>query len=119
MSRRWVNYLSMGLALAGWVGLGYFTYNNPPTGANRWIAVAVLGPAVLFTLLPGVFWLHQRFGEPDGALSRSLRQSALAALYVCICFWLRMVRALNWANALLLVLLFVLTDVLLASRTTD
>jgi hypothetical protein len=30
-----------------------------------------------------------------------------------------MVRALNWANALLLILLFVLTDILLASRSTD
>jgi len=119
MQRRWLKYLSLGLATVGWVGLGYFTYNNPPTGWSRWIAVAALWPTVLFTLLPGVHWLHLRFGEPEGALSRSLRQCALAALYVCICFWLRMVRALNWANALLLVLLFVLTDVLLASRTTD
>lgn len=119
MSRRWISYLWLGLALAGWVGLVYFTYNNPPTGSNRWIVVAVLWPTVLFTLLPGVHWLHQRISGPEGALSRSLRQCALAALYVCICLWLRMVRALNWANALLLILLFVLTDILLASRTTD
>ena len=119
MARRWLNFLSLGLALVGWFGLGYFTYNNPPEGGARWIVVAGLWPTVLFTLLPGAHWLHQRFGGPDGVLSRSLRQCALAALYVCVCLWLRMLRALNWANALLLVLLFVLTDVLLASHTTD
>ena len=119
MQRRWVNYVSLGLAVVGWVGLAYFTYNNPPTGWNRWVVVAALWPTVVVTLLPGVLWLHHRFGEPEGAVSRSLRQCALAALYVCICFWLRIVGALNWANALLLILLFVLTDILLASRTTD
>ncbi|OQB27880.1 MAG: hypothetical protein BWY10_00944 [Chloroflexi bacterium ADurb.Bin180] len=119
MQRHWVNYLCLGLAAAGWAGLAYYTYNYPPTGWNRWVVVAALWPTVLFTLLPGVLWLHRRLDDPEGAGARSLRQCALAALYVCICAWLRMMRALNWANALLLVLLFVLTDILLASRTTD
>jgi cation transport ATPase len=118
MQRRWVAYLCVALAAVGWIGLGYFTYNNPPTGGNRWIAVAALWPTVLFTILPPIVWLHQRLGDGDGAMARPLRQSALAALYLSICVWLRMVRALNWANASLLLILFVLTDVLLVSRSS-
>jgi hypothetical protein len=83
-----------------------------------WIAVAALWPTVLFTILPPIVWLHQRLGDGDGAMARPLRQSALAALYLSICVWLRMVRALNWANASLLLILFVLTDVLLVSRSS-
>ena len=116
MRSRVVVALFVALAILGWAGLGYFCYHNPPFGWNRWIAVAILWPTVVVTLLPLLYRLHFRRGVVDGLLYTSFRQSALAALLLCLCVWLRMVRALNWANGALLLLLFVLTEILLSSR---
>jgi hypothetical protein len=119
MSTRGILSLFIILALLGWVGLASFTYYNPPDAWNRWIVVAILAPTLWATLLPLAYWFHlrrQRLGAEEGVVPRAARQSALAALSITVCVWLSMVRALNWANLILLLLLIVLTEVLLSSR---
>jgi hypothetical protein len=107
------------LAILGWVGLAFFTYYNPPDAWNRWVAVTVLWLALWATLLPLVYWFHlrrQRLGAEEGIVPRAARQSALAALFVSVCIWLHMARALNWANLALLLLLLGLTEGLLSTQ---
>jgi hypothetical protein len=116
MSTRSVLALSIALAVLGWIGLTSFTYNNPPDGWNRWIALSLLAPTLLTTFIPLTYAAHLAFGRSDGVLLRAARQSVLAALFLTLCAWLRMVRALNWANTALMLVLFVLTDVMLAAR---
>jgi hypothetical protein len=121
MSTRGILALFVTLAVLGWVGLAFFTYYNPPDAWNRWVVVTVLWLTLWATLLPLAYWFHlrrQRLGAEEGIVPRAARQSALAALFVTVCLWLRMVRALNWANLILLLLLLVLTDVLLSTRRT-
>ncbi len=116
MTTRSILALCFVLAALGWVGLGSFTYYNPPEAWNRWIALAMLCPTLVTTFVPLVYATHLLLERRDGVLARAGRQGALAALFLTLCVWLRMIRALNWANALLMVTLFVLTDVLLAAR---
>jgi hypothetical protein len=119
MSTRGILALFIVLAVLGWVGLASFTYYNPPGAWNRWIVVTILWLTLWATLLPLAYWFHlrrQRLGAEEGIVPRAARQSALAALFITLCLWLRMVRALNWANLILLLLLLVLTEVLLSKR---
>ena len=116
MSSRGILALCIVLALLGWFGLGSFTYHNPPDAWNRWIALAILWPTLLTTFMPLTYAIHLRLGQSDDAMPRAARQSALAALFLTLCAWLRIGRALNWANAALMFALFVLTDLLLSAR---
>jgi hypothetical protein len=139
MSTRSILVLFIVLAVLGWVGLAFFTYYNPPDAWNRGIVVIVLWVTLWATLLPLVYWIHLRRqrlprtpvpttqggipkrgvedrGTEEGIVPRAARQSALAALFITLCLWLRMVRALNWAYPILLLLLLVLAEVLLATR---
>lgn len=116
MSTRAILGLCVLLALLGWFALGYFTYHNPPDALNRWIALAMLWPTLVATFLPPVYLIHLR-RDSDGAIaSRAARQSVLAATFLTLCVWLLSMRALNWANAILMLLLFVLTEALLSAR---
>ena len=116
MSTRAILALCVLLALLGWFALGSFTYHNPPQGWNRWIAAAILGPALWATFLPLAYEIHLRMDRSENIVPLAARQSALAALYLTICVGLRFIQALNWANAMLLLALFVLTEVLLSAR---
>lgn len=116
MSTRAILALCVVLALLGWFALASFTYHNPPQGWNRWIAMAILGPTLWTSLLPAVYALRRQAAHDEEAVLLAARQGALAALYLTICTGLRLVRALNWANALLLLALFVLTEILLSTR---
>ena len=119
MSTRRILALFIIVAVLGWVGLVSFTYYNPPDSFNRWIVVAILALTLWATLLPLAYWFHlrrQRLGDEEGIVPRAARQSALAALSITVCVWLSMVRALNWANLILLLLLVALTEILLSSR---
>jgi hypothetical protein len=119
MSTRGILALFVVLAVLGWVGLAFFTYHSPPNAWNRWIVVVILWLTLWATLLPLAYWFHlrrQRLGTEEGIVPRAARQSALGALFVTVCLWLRMVRGLNWANLILLLLLLTLMEVLLATR---
>ncbi|MGQ9492791.1 MAG: hypothetical protein ACUVR2_03370 [Anaerolineae bacterium] len=119
MSTRGILALSIILALLGWIGLASFTYYNPPDAWNKWIVMAALWPTFLATFLPVVYALHLRLDGWEGVISSAARQSALAALFVTLCIGLRMVRVLNWANAFLMLLLFIVTEALLSAREKD
>ena len=116
MSARSILALCIVMALLGLFGLASFTYYNPPHAWNRWIALAMLWPTLLTTLMPLIYAIHLYLERSGDALVRAARQSALAALFLTLCLWLRIIRALNWANAILMLVLFVLTDVLLSAR---
>jgi len=119
MSTRVILILFVVLAFLAWLGLGFFTYYNPPLSWYRAVAVAVLWLAVWASLLPLAYWIHlrrQRLGAEEGIVPRAARQSALAALFITLCLWLRMMQALNWANLVLLLLLVGMTEVVLSSR---
>jgi len=71
--------------------------------------------------LPLVWFLHRRFGRPDtGETWRSFwqvfRQAAWVATWAAACAWLQMHGVLNWAMALLLVVVFGLLEALLQTR---
>ncbi len=116
MSTRAILALCVVLALLGWFALASFTYHNPPEGWNRWIATAILGLTLWTSLLPVVYALQRQGERDEDTVLLAARQSALASLYLTICLGLRLIQALNWANALLLLALFVLTEILLSTR---
>ncbi len=116
MSTRALLVLCILLALCGWIAVALFTYHNPPDALNRWILLALLWPTLLATCLPLVYSIHRRRGAQGAVAAAATRQSAFAATYVTLCLWLRMIQALNWTNMLLMLLLFVATEVLLSTR---
>jgi hypothetical protein len=119
MSMRSILALFLVLAVLGWVGLAFFTYYNPPDTWNLWLVVITLWLTLWSTLLPLAYWIHlrrQRLGAEEGIVPRAARQSGLAALFITLGLWLRMVRVLNWENLILLLLLVILAEVLLATR---
>jgi hypothetical protein len=119
MSMRSILALFLVLAVLGWVGLAFFTYYNPPDTWNLWLVVITLWLTLWSTLLPLAYWIHlrrQRLGAEEGIVPRAARQSGLAALFITLGLWLRMVRVLNWENLILLLLLVLLAEVLLATR---
>jgi hypothetical protein len=116
MSTRWIMALCILLALLGWVGLGAFTYHNAPDALNRWVALAILWPTLAVTFLPAAYAIHLRRRNDAEVGLRAGRQSAFVATFLTLCTWLRMVEALNWANALLMASLFIATEALLSAR---
>ena len=102
------------MALLGWAGLAFFTYNNPPHLLNQAIALAILGLTLLASFLPATYGWNSRRRRDSDIVGRCARQSTLAALFLTLCTALQMMRALNWANAALLLILFILTEMLLS-----
>lgn len=71
--------------------------------------------------LPLIWLLHRRFGRPDaGEDPRSFltlfRQAAWIGIWGTVCAWLQTNRTLNWAMALLLLIVLILIEVLLLTR---
>ena len=93
------------LAVIGWVALLLLVNAVLPTIGPRWLFFLFLTTAVTGTSLPFVWLLHRRFdrGQP-AAPSVLLRQGLLAGLYVSLCTWLQVNRALNLTLALALAL---------------
>jgi len=118
MSPRSALVLCFLLALLGWLALGWFTYYNPPEPVNRWLALGILWPTLWATLLPPAYAIHLRRKKTTDILFRATRQSALLALFVAVAIGLGFLGALNWANALLMLVLIVLTEALLSARET-
>jgi hypothetical protein len=115
MSVRGVVILAAALILLGWFTLGSFTYHNSPSAVNRLIALVILWPTLLVTLLLPGFFINLRLRD-DEVVLRATRQSALAATFLTLCAWLSMDRALTWVNAALLLGLFLVTEAVLSTR---
>ena len=116
MRIRGVVFLDAALILLGWFTLGSFTYHNSPSTANRLIALAILWPTLLATLLLPAFFLNLRRRDDGEIVLRATRQSALAATFLTLCAWLCMGRALTVVNAALMLGLFLVTEAVLSTR---
>lgn len=72
-------------------------------------------------VLPLVWLLNRRFGQPNAGESwRSFftvfRQAAWVGTWVTTCAWLQTSRTLNWAMALLLLVVLILVEALVLTR---
>jgi hypothetical protein len=93
------------LAVIGWAGLVLLVNAVLPTIGPRWLFFLFLTAAVTGTALPFVWLLHRRFdrGQP-AAPSILLRQAVIFGLYVSLCAWLQINRALSLTLALAIAL---------------
>jgi len=114
MSGKGRNILAAAIALLGWGGLAFLVDRTSPQ-PYTWLLFLVL---LLVTLTPTAFlplqYLYHRFARP--APARALRQSFWVALFVVVCAWLQMRRALDWATAFLIATVFGLIEGYLVSH---
>jgi hypothetical protein len=122
--RSWTVLLGGLIAGAGgWVLLSLLLDQWPisPDRDLRPFFFLTLWLAVAGTTLPLIWLLHRRFGRADtGAAWHScwvlVRQAAWAGIWVTGCAWLQMHHVLNWALALLLLVVLILFEALLYTR---
>ncbi len=114
------------VAILGWVGLGFLVSYTSPGTLTRPAFFLLLFVALMATFVPIVFYFNHRFASSessqDSVLSsskdsvRAIRQSGLAALFLVLCAWLRMIRFLNWPVAQLLLCVLGLIEVFILTR---
>ena len=82
------------------------------------IVAVLLFVALTATFVPIAFYFNHRFASSESGEGsvRAVRQSGLAALFLVLCTWLRMIRSLNWAVALLVLVLLVSIEVIILTR---
>jgi len=104
----------------GWGGLYLLvTTQYPRLGGQLWLFFVLLNIAVTGTVLPFVRYLNVRFTPitrelpPAGVI---VRQSVWIGLYVVICAWLQIPRALSVPTAFLLAVVFIVIEVFLRVR---
>jgi hypothetical protein len=103
------------LAGAGWLGLGYLTFNVHPTWPAKMVLLALLAVALMGTAWPVLLALHRRFrGEPSPWTV--WRQSAWVAAFSAASAWLQMNRLLNIALAAILAGVFVVIELIFVLR---
>lgn len=114
MSRRGRNVLATLIALLGWGGLAFLVNRTSPQPYTWLLFLVLLLVALMTTFFPPVQYLYRRFDRP--APVRALRQSFWLALFVVLCAWLQIRRALDWAAALLMATVFGLIEGYLSSH---
>lgn len=106
--------------ILGWLGLYWLiTTQIPRIGGQLWLFFVLLHIAITGTVLPFVRYLNVRFTPIDAELPPSgviVRQSVWIGLYVVICAWLQIPRALSVPTGLLLALVFIVIEVFLRVR---
>jgi len=101
------------LALASWGGVLYLIANVEPTSLGQLLFFALLFVAVLTTSAPLSYGLHARRGASANLGGRALRQAIWVALFVVLGAWLQVLRVLTWYNALLILAILVLVELLI------
>lgn len=111
---------SLLMALGGWLGLGNLVLGSlPRIGGELWLFFLLLQIAVTGTVLPIVRYLNVRFTPiyadvpPSGVI---VRQSVWIGLFVVMCAWLQIPRALSLPLAAFIALIFVVVEVFLRTR---
>lgn len=106
--------------IVGWGGLYLLvTTDYPRLGGQLWLFFVLLNIAITGTVLPFVRYLNVRFTPitrdlpPAGVI---VRQSVWVGLYVVICAWLQIPRALSVPTAFLLAVVFIVIEVFLRVR---
>jgi len=119
-SRRTTIALSLVMAASCWLGLGYLIYSYPPDTGGRILFLCLLFLATSFSCAPLFLLVHHRLARDKRDEARRQgavwREAGLVGLFFSFCAWLRFIRVLNWANALLLAAVLLLTETLLLSR---
>lgn len=106
------------VAILSWVGLGFLVSFTSPGTLTRPAFFLLLFVALMATFVPIAFYFNHRFASSESGEGsvRAVRQSGLAALFLVLCAWLRMIRSLNWAVALLVLGLLVSIEVVILIR---
>jgi hypothetical protein len=106
------------VAVLSWVGLAFLVSYTSPGTLTRPAFLLLLFVALTSTLIPIAFYFNRRFASSESGEDsvRAVRQSGLAALFLVLCAWLRMIRSLNWAVALLVLGLLVSIEVVILTR---
>jgi len=119
VSGKKVSALSAFLAVFAWLGLYFLMDSLSPKTPARSLFFPLLFVALTTTFVPAAFYLNYRFARPKGqAVSnwRPIRQSGWAAMFLVLCAWLQMLRALNWIIAALVLAVFSLIEVFILTR---
>jgi len=106
------------VAILSWTGLGFLVNYTSPGFLTCLGFLLLLFVALMATFTPPAFYFNHRFTDSNSSQGnvRALRQSGLAALFLVLCAWLRMIRVLDWAFALLLLGVLGLVEVVILSR---
>jgi len=120
MNSRLTTLVSLAMAGVSWLGLGYLMVAYPPDTVGRMLFLGLLFLATSFSSAPLLQAVHHRLAHsPQEEEQRQVavwREAGLIGLFFGLCAWLRFIRALSWANALLLIAVLVLTEILLLAR---
>lgn len=119
MNGKKLSAISVLLAAFTWVGLYLLIDNFSPKTPARSLFFPLLFVALTTTFVPAAFYLNYRFARPKSqSVSnwRPIRQSGWAALFLVLCAWLQMLRALNWIIAALVLAVFSLIEVFILTR---
>jgi hypothetical protein len=115
--RRGTGYAIL-VALIGWVGW-WAVLQFPINALTIVLFFVTLFVAVGATVMPAAAYLNVRFGRFDSKRvfqRRFVRQSLLGALFVDILAWMQMQHMLTSTLALILLSVFVLTEIFLITR---
>jgi hypothetical protein len=111
---------SVTMGVLAWGGLYLLIVTQPPRiGGQLWLFFVLLCVAVTCTVLPFVRYFNVRLTPlsrdlpPSGVI---LRQSVWFGLFVIICAWLQILRALSVPMATLLAVAFVGVEIFLRVR---
>jgi hypothetical protein len=106
------------VAVLSWVCLGFLVNYTSPGTLTQIAFFVLLFVALVATFVPVAFYLNHRLASSESGEDsvRAVRQSSLAALFLVLCAWLRMIRSLNWAVALLVLGLLVSIEVVILTR---
>ncbi len=129
--KRWLHTLNPWMILLtgvlfgfGGVALGTNLLLSWPVSSEhdyRPLFFAAIWLTVSGVVLPLVWLLHRRFGRPDAGESwrsffKIVRQASWVGIWVCSCAWLQTNRTLNWAMALLILVVLILVEVMVLTR---
>ena len=119
MSGKRASAISAFLAISAWLGLYFLINSFSPKTSARSLFFPLLFVALTTTFVPVAFYLNYRFARPKGqevSNWQPIRQSGWAALFLVLCAWLQMLRALNWIIAMLVLAVFSLIEVFILTR---
>jgi len=105
------------LTLVGWGGLAAVIWLTLPTLGPRWLFFFLSVLALSGTVLPVVYFLHQRFpSDPPAEPGVILRQAIWVGVYGSVLTWLQMGRMLSPMVGGVIAIAILLTELLLRMR---
>lgn len=107
--------LALGLAAAGWLGLGYVMFYVHPTPTAKGLLLALTATALTGSAWPVSLALHRRLGDEPPALT-VWRQSVWVGAFGAAMVWLQMNRLFNAAWALVVAGVLVVIELILVAR---